>query len=120
MNNGDVAAGIFTGAFGIIVYLAIVALMIAAMWMIFLKAKQHGWAAIVPIYNIIVLLQTTKQPLWMIVLYFIPIANIVVHIIIMVQLANRFGKSGGFAVGLVLLPVIFLPILGFGKAKYQP
>jgi hypothetical protein len=34
-------------------------------------------------------------------------------------LAKSFGKSEGFTVGLVLVPFIFLPILGFGEAKYE-
>ena len=39
--------------------------------------------------------------------------------IIYINLAKRFGKSTGFGVGLVLLPIVFIPILAFGKAEYQ-
>lgn len=34
------------------------------------------------------------------------------------RLARNFGKSGGFAVGLIFLPFIFICILGFGDAEY--
>ena len=48
----------------------------------------------------------------------IPFVNIVISIIINIELAKKFGQSAGFAVGLILLPIIFYPILGFGGAKY--
>ncbi|MBL7124092.1 MAG: signal peptidase I [Actinobacteria bacterium] len=118
MDNGEIA-GIFGGAFAIIVYIAVVVLMIASQWKIFTKAGKPGWASLVPIYNIIVLLEVTRQPLWMIFLLIIPIANIVVMIIVAIELSKSFGKSGGFAAGLILLPIIFYPILAFGSAKYQ-
>jgi hypothetical protein len=33
-------------------------------------------------------------------------------------IAKSFGKGGGFTVGLLLLPFVFFPILGFGSARY--
>lgn len=46
--------------------------------------------------------------------------NIVIAIIAMVGLARNFGKGTGFAVGLILLGFIFIPILAWGDAQYQP
>lgn len=34
-------------------------------------------------------------------------------------LAKAFGKSESFGIGLGLFPIIFVPILAFGKAEYQ-
>jgi len=99
-------------------YLAIVILMIASMWKIFTKAGKPGWAAIIPIYNLVVLLEIIKKPLWWIILLLIPIVNFIVIIIVYVELAKAFGKGVGFAIGLILLGIIFFPILGFGDAKY--
>lgn len=107
-------------AFMVLIYMGIIALVIASFWRIFTKAGKPGWAAIVPIYNIIVLLEVVDQPLWMTFLYFVPIANLVVSIIVNIELANRFNRSTGFAVGLILLPIIFLPILAFSSAEYVP
>ncbi|WFB36733.1 DUF5684 domain-containing protein [Kiritimatiellota bacterium B12222] len=115
--SGAAAAGI--GMVGMLIYFAIVILMIASMWKVFTKAGKPGWACIVPIYNMVVLLEIVKKPLWWIVLFFVPIANFVVIILIYVELAKKFGKGGGFAAGLILLPIIFWPILGFGDAVYQ-
>ena len=92
--------------------------MIASMWKVFAKAGQPGWAAIVPIYNAIVLLQMIGRPLWWIVLLMIPLVNVVVGILVCIELAKCFGKGTGFALGLAFLGVIFYPILGFGSARY--
>jgi len=92
-------------------------LMIAAFWKIFAKAGQPGWAAIIPIFNWIVWCKVAGRPLWWIVLLFICFP--VVYIILCIDTAKVFGKGGGFAVGLIFLPFIFFPVLGFGSAQYQ-
>ena len=101
-----------------IVEIALLVLLIAGMWKVFQKAGKPGWAAIIPIYNIIVLLEITGKPLWWIILYFIPFVNFVAVILVSIELAKRFGKTVGFGIGVALLPFIFYPILGFGDAAY--
>jgi len=103
----------------IVLVLAIVVLMIASMWKIFVKAGKPGWAAIVPIYNIIVWLEIIGKPTWWIVLLFVPIVNYVIIIWITNLLAKSFGKEVGFTLGLIFLGIIFYPILAFGSATYQ-
>jgi len=110
-------AVLFTGTF-MIVILAIVVVMIASLWKVFTKAGQPGWAAIVPFYNLIVLCQIVGRPLWWIVLCLIPFVNFVIVILVYIDLAKSFGKSTGFGLGIFFLGFIFLPILGFGSAKY--
>jgi hypothetical protein len=102
-----------------IVYLIVLVVLIAALWKIFTKAGKPGWAAIVPIYNGIVLLEIIGRPLWWIVLLLIPFVNIVIAFITSLDLAKSFGKGTGFGLGLIFLGPIFLPILGFGSARYQ-
>jgi uncharacterized membrane protein YoaK (UPF0700 family) len=102
-----------------VVYLAIVVVLIASLWKIFVKAGQPGWACLVPIYNIIVYLGIAGKPWWWLLLMLIPIVNFVIAILVAVALAEKFGKGAGFAVGLVLLAFVFYPILGFGEAQYQ-
>ncbi len=102
-----------------IIYLAIIILIIASFWMVFSKAGKPGWAAIIPIYNIIVMLQIVGRPWWWILLMFIPIVGLVIAIIVSIDMAKSFGKGAGFGIGLALLGFIFYPILGFGSAKYQ-
>jgi hypothetical protein len=112
-------AGFLGGALiGALIGIAFGIVMIAAMWKVFVKAGQPGWASIVPIYNIIVLLNITGKPTWWIVLFLLPVANIIAAILVFVALAKSFGKSTGFAMGLLFLGFIFFPILGFGDARY--
>ena len=101
-----------------IIQLLLTALAIAGMWKAFEKAGKPGWAAIIPIYNAIVMLEIAGRPLWWIFLFFIPIVNIVVAIIVSIDIAKGFGQGAGFGVGLALLGFIFWPILGFGNAQY--
>ena len=105
------------GAFAFAALIGVV--MIAAMWKIFTKAGKPGWASIIPIYNVIVLLDIAGKPAWWLILFLIPIVNFVMLILTYVALADKFGKGGGFAVGLIFLGIVFFPILGFGGAQYQ-
>lgn len=118
MNNSEMAVAAGAGIGILVVYLAIVVFLIASMWKVYTKAGKPGWAAIVPIYNIIVLLEIVGKPTWWIILMLIPLVNFIVLIIIMHQMSLSFGKDTGFTIGLLLLPIIFIPILGFGSAQY--
>jgi hypothetical protein len=109
-----------SGSVILLIELAILVLMIAACWKVFTKAGQPGWATIIPFYNLYVFLTIAGKPGWWLILFFIPIVNLVMGIIVTVEVARRFGKGGGFAAGLILLPIVFYPILGFGGAQYSP
>lgn len=100
--------------------IALVVLMIGSIWKVFTKAGKPGWACIVPIYNVIVLLEIAGKPLWWILLMIIPLVNIVIAILLAIEVAKKFGQSAGFGLGLAFLPFIFYPVLGYGSARYQP
>ena len=113
-----------SGAFGIliVVYIVVIVFEIAALWQVFVKAGQPGWAAIIPIYNIYILLKVIGRPGWWLLLFLIGIVpfvgwivDLVLGIIIGQDLAKSFSKSTGFGVGLWLLSFIFIPILGWGR-----
>lgn len=70
-------------------------LMIIGLWKVFTKAGKPGWAAIVPIYNLITLLEIVGRPAWWVLLTFVPFANLYVVIMVAIDLAKAFGKSGG-------------------------
>lgn len=107
------------GIFGVIIYLVILVVLIAGYWKVYEKAGEPGWACIVPIYNIYVLLKITGKPGWWLLLMLIPLVNLVISVIVNIELAKRFGKSDGYGIGLAFLPIIFYPMLGFGDAMYQ-
>ena len=110
--------GIFALLF-LAIELVIIVAVIAGVWKTFVKAGKPGWAAIIPIYNVIVVLQIAGKPLWWIILLLIPLVNLVIGILVGIAVAQKFGKGTGFGIGLALLGFIFYPILGFGDAQYQ-
>ena len=102
----------------IVVYVALIVLMIVSMWKIFTKAGKPGWACIIPIYNIIVLLEIVGKPWWWLLLMLIPFVNFVLAIWMLNLLSKSFGHEVGFTLGLLFLGFIFFPILGLGESKY--
>lgn len=107
------AMGVYT-----VVALLVAVFAIVCMWKIFSKAGRPGWAAIIPIYNTYVLFDIAWGNGLLFLLMFIPVVNFVVMIILYVKLAQAFGYGVGFAVGLLFLSIIFLPILAFGNNSY--
>jgi Family of unknown function (DUF5684) len=114
--NSAAWAGVLVGS---LVSFAIAVFLIACVWRVFTKAGQPGWAAIVPFYNTYVMLKMVGRPGWWLVLFFIPVVNIVIAIMVYIDVARAFGKGGGFTVLLILLPFIGWPILAFGDAMYR-
>ena len=107
------------GAIGGLIGLVVAVVMVVAMWKLFVKAGQPGWASIIPIYNLYVLLKIVGRPgWWLALILFIPFVNFIIIIILLIDLAKSFGKGGGFAAGLILLAPIFILILGLGDARY--
>ena len=110
--------GLFWAIYGITMLLCI--FLIVCIWKIFTKAGEAGWKSIVPFYNNWTMLKLfwKSEPVVPFILLFVPFANLVVLIMLYVKMARSFGKSGGFAVGLILLSFIFMPILAFGSDEY--
>jgi hypothetical protein len=111
--------GVLFGGVFMLIWFAMIAVLIASLWKIYTKAGQPGWAAIVPIYNIIILMNIVGRPVWWVVLFCIPFVNFIAIIIIYIDLAKSFGKDIGFAIGMIFLFFIFMPMLAFGDAKYM-
>src|SRR5437588_11973546 len=104
-----------SGIFGLLVAV----LLIVALWKIFIKAGQPGWACLIPIYNIYILCKIVGRPGWWVILMLIPFVNFIIGIILCIDLAKSFGHGVGFGLGLAFLGIIFFPILGFGSSQYQ-
>lgn len=100
-------------------YLGFIILMIVSMWKVYEKAGKPGWASIIPIYNLIVMLEIVRKPVWWIILLLIPIVNIIFAIIVVHRTSRSFGQGAGFTVGLILLGFIFYPMLAFGEYQYK-
>lgn len=111
------AFGVVTAPF-FLFFIVVVVLYIAAYWRVYTKAGEPGWGSLIPIYNLYLLCKIAGRPGWWLFLYFIPLVNIAISLVVSMDLAKAFSKSSGFGVGLWLLSFIFYPILGFGSAQY--
>ncbi len=121
-NNAGAAGSVIGAGFGccfMVAYFAMLAVVIVGMWKVFVKARQPGWAAIIPIFNVYILCLMARKPGWWVILFLIPFVNVIVGIIVCIELAKYFGKGIGFALGLIFFPFIFFLILGFGTATYS-
>jgi hypothetical protein len=113
--SGAVSAA-FWWMFAVVLWLIV----ILAFWQVFVKAGKPGWASIIPIYNVYVLLKIAGRPGWWLLLYLIPIVNLVVNIIVSIDVAKAFGKSAAFGVvGLWIFSVFGYVMLGYGDATYR-
>ena len=118
MNTTNTGDGIFA-IIVLLIYLGIFILLFAGMWKTFVKAGQPGWGAIIPIYNVYLLCKIGGRPGWWVILFIIPFVSLIISIIVSNDIAKSFGRGVGFTIGLILLPFVFYPILGFGDAEYQ-
>lgn len=103
---------------GIIIGLLLSIFGIVCLWKIYTKAGQPGWAAIIPFYNIFVLLKIVGRPVWWFFLLLIPFVNFIIIFIVIFDLAKSFGKQWVYGLGLLFLPIIFYPMLAFGSSQY--
>lgn len=103
-----------------VLLLALAVVVAISHWRVFTKAGEPGWAAFVPIYNVMVLARIGGEPEWFGLLMLLPCINIYFWFVVQLKLAERFGMGAGFGLGLVFLPMIFYPILAFGSATALP
>jgi hypothetical protein len=100
---------------GLIAY----AITVAALWPVFTKAGFPGWGAIIPIYNTYVLVKIAGYHGALTILFFIPVVNIVIGIIVALGIGRAFGRSGVFSFFLLwLFAIIGYFIIGYGSSKY--
>jgi Family of unknown function (DUF5684) len=101
-----------------VIELVLAILIIAGLWKMFAKAGLPGWGAIIPIYNVYLMCKLARRPGWWFLLYLIPCVNIIIAAIVCIDIAKNFGKGAAYGIGLMFLPFIFNPLLGFGDARY--
>ena len=116
--SGGVTAGIGAMVF-LVIYLAIIVLVIAGVWKPFSKAGQPGWAAIIPIFNVYIMLKVAGRPGWWLILFLIPVVNFIVAIILYNDISKSFGHGILMTLGLIFLSPIAFCIIGFGSSQYQ-
>ncbi|MGN6367007.1 MAG: DUF5684 domain-containing protein [Phycisphaerae bacterium] len=117
--TGAAVGGLAASCCFFVFAMLIAVVIVVGLWKIFTKARQPGWAALIPIFNIYIICVIAGKPAWWIILFFIPLVNIIIAFIVWMDVAKYFGKSPAYAIGIVLLPIIFIPLLGFSDAQYS-
>lgn len=120
MDNAQIFGMMFVTFFLLFIFVGIpmIVLTIIGLYKIFEKAGEEGWKAIIPIYNLIIMIKISGKPWWWIFLMFIPYVGVIWHVWTLNMISKSFGKSEGFTVGLIFLPFVFYMILGLGSDKY--
>jgi len=116
--GGGALLGGIVGLFMLLIFAVLLLVPIAGMWKAFEKAGQPGWGAIVPILNVFYLLEIADKETWWLILFLIPVVNLLISAVVMIDVAKNFGKGPGYGLGLFFLSFIFWPLLGFGDAQY--
>ncbi len=124
-NSADIPTetlGIFAGIFMFVMFIVLIFYLINIIfqWKVFVKAGKPGWAALIPIYNVIVMFEIAGLPAWNVVLLFVPLLNVYILVKSYINLSKNFGKPGVFALGLIFVPIVFWGILAFDSSVYVP
>ena len=106
-------------AITLFISILIMAFFIFVYWIIFTKAGEEGWKSLIPIYNIYILYKITWGNGLIFLLLLVPFVNFIVGILTINKLSKCFGHGLGFTLGLLFLPIIFLPLLAFGDSRYE-
>lgn len=121
--------------FAFLIFLVAVLLLIISRWKIFIKAGYEGWEAIVPFYSSWTLVKISGLEWWFFLIAnatflvgallgdglapLAGIASFISYYFINYNISLKFDKDPVvFSLGLTFLPIIFYPILAFGKSTY--
>ena len=108
-----------SGNIELFITLALTAVVFAGFWKTFEKAGEPGWAGLIPIYNLYVLVRISGNAWWWFVLFFIPVINFLATVKISIDVAGKFNRGILFGLGLTFISFVFYPLLGFGDYQYQ-
>ncbi|MDR0229519.1 MAG: signal peptidase I [Flavobacteriaceae bacterium] len=65
----------------------------AGTWKLYTKAGRKAWEAAVPVYNAVVLMKIINRPWWWVILLFVPIVNLIMFPVVIVETLRSFGKN---------------------------
>ena len=101
------------------VTLGLIVLIFAGFWKTFEKAGKPGWAGIIPIYNLYVLVKISGNAWYWFALFFVPVINLFATLKVSIDIAGKFNKGILFGLGLTFISFVFYPLLGFGGYQYN-
>lgn len=77
----------------IVFFLIVQIIHFAGTWKIYEAAGRKRWAALIPVYNAIVLMKIINRPTWWTILLFVPIVNLIMFPVVWVETLRSFGKN---------------------------
>ncbi|MCC5917143.1 MAG: signal peptidase I [Cryomorphaceae bacterium] len=102
------------GFFGYILAIQIASFLF--MYKFYVAAGRQWWEAAIPIYKTVVLLKIIDRPVWWLPLFIIPVINIVMALIAVYELLNKFGIYKAYHTILSMVTFgVYLGYLGFTK-----
>ncbi|HMJ69070.1 MAG TPA: signal peptidase I [Cyclobacteriaceae bacterium] len=86
------------------------------LWKLFEKAGRKGWEAIIPFYNLVIMLKIVNRPWWWLFYVMIPLIGQFIYIGVYWEFLRAYGKGRilDLVLGFLFAP-IYLPYLGFNK-----
>lgn len=72
------------------------------------SAKSESMLAWIPILNVLLMLKIADRPMWWVLLFLVPVLNVVMWVVLCVALAR--ARDRGLLLGLLMA---FVPIIGF-------
>jgi len=92
----------------------------AGLWGVFVKAGQPGWKSLIPVYNYWICIHIVEKPKWWLILIVVPVVNLVMPIVLIIEFCKYFGRPGlGWQTLGMLVPFVILPYFGFSpKVKF--
>lgn len=90
---------------------------VVGFWLLFEKAGEKGWKAVVPFYGVIVALKLIDRPWWWIFYLMIPVIGQVIGLFVYADIYKAYGKNQlvELVVG-AILPFLYVPYIGFDKS----
>ena len=73
---------------------------------------QNAWLAWIPLVNVILMLDIAKKPLWWIVLFLLPLVNLVITVVVWMAIAKARQKPEWCGI-LMLIPLVNLMLPGY-------
>jgi hypothetical protein len=116
MDNGELAGGLFAAGFMLVFFVVSIGLYAFFAYTLQLTAKKLGmentWMAWVPVANLYLMVLMSEKPMWWLVMFFLPFANLIAFIVIWMAIAEKRGKPNWW--GLLML----VPLVQFYAAYY--
>ena len=106
----------FGGPLGLVGYV----LLAIGLWRMLEKAGLPGWGALIPIYNLYLIVKLGGSSGYVVLLFLVPVVNIFAALYVAGRVSDAFGHGALMAiVGLFFLAPLGFLVLGFDSSRYR-